>query len=196
VRPRGRLACAVAALAAAGLVVLAAGRPWVTASPRDVPGVHEVSAAGSQAAPAASALALAAAAAAVALLVTGRFGRRLAALVLALGGAGVVAAAVAVLVAPADAVTAAVTTATGRAGGPVPDAAVTAWVAVALAAGLVLLAAGSFALLRARAWPSPARRFDTSGPAARSGTGPAPGSGPSDDVGAWDALSRGEDPTA
>lgn len=208
-RRRGRLACALAGLAGAGLVVLAAGRTWVTARPAGVPGVAEVAAAGSSAAPAAPALALAAAAAAVAVLVTGRLGRRLAAVVLALSGAGTVAACVAVLADPGGAAEAAVSTATGRTGGTPPPGTVTPWVVVALAGGLLAAVAGGYGVARSSTWPVPGRRFETpsGAPAGVDGGGAGhPGdagvtgragdpAGP-DPIGAWDALSRGEDPTS
>ena len=152
--PRGRLLCALGALAGSGIVVLAAGRTWVTAAPSDAPGVATVPVAGSQAAPAASALALAAAAAAVALLVTGRIGRRLAAgvLLLARGRGG------------RDGRPgrrrpgrcrrrAAVATATGRTGAPCHPVTVSGWVWLALAAGLLSPAAAPTASPRAARWP-------------------------------------------
>ncbi len=198
--PRGRLLCALGALAGSGIVVLAAGRTWVTAAPSDVPGVATVPVAGSQVAPAASALALTAAAAAVALLVTGRIGRRLAAGVLLLAGVGVVVTAVLVVADPAGAAQGAVASATGRTGGALPPTTLSGWVWLALAAGLLIAGCGAYGLLRAARWPAPGRRFET----ASGGAGPAPvaGSGATatapqapDTIGAWDALSRGDDPT-
>ena len=201
-RRRDRLICALAALAGSGLVLLAAGRTWVTARPGDVPGVTAVHAAGSQVAPAASALALTAAAAAVALLVTGRIGRRLAALVLLLAGLGVAVTAALVAADPAGAAEGVVAGATGRTGGAPPATTLSGWVWLALAAGLLVAGCGGYALLRAASWPAPGRRFETasagSGPAS---TPPAEDGPPTpteprpDAIGAWDALSRGDDPT-
>ena len=194
---RGRLLCALAALAGSGLVVLAAGRTWVTALPADVPGVTTVHAAGSQVAPAASALALTGAAAAVALLVTGRVGRRLAAVVLLLAGLGVVVTTLLVVADPAGAAEGAVSAATGRTGGAVPATTLSGWVWLALAGGLLVAGCGAYAVARAASWPAPGRRYET----ASQGSTPAPGAGGSaaapapDAIGAWDALSRGDDPT-
>lgn len=183
----------------------------MTARPAGVPGVTEVAAAGSSAAPAAPALALAAAAASVAVLVTGRLGRRLATVVLALSGLGAAAACVAVLADPAGAAEAAVSAATGRTGGAPSPATVTPWVVVALAGGLLAAVAGGYGVARSSTWPAPGRRFETTsgapqgvdgagtghpgdaGPTVRAG-GAAGAAGP-DPIGAWDALSRGEDPT-
>jgi hypothetical protein len=146
-----------------------------------------------------------AAAAAVALLVTGRLGRYLAAVVLLLAGLGTVAAVVSVPAAPGQAVAAAVTAASGRSGRVAgPPAVVTGWVWAALAAAGLLVVAGTAAVLRARTWPGPDRRFDAprSGTGAADGTGtagsgraPGPVRGQGDSIGAWDALSRGDDPT-
>ena len=194
---RGRLLCALGALLGAGLLVVAAGRPWVTQVVTDVPGVTRVSASGGGAAPAAPALALVAAAGAVALLVTGRLGRRLAAVVLLLAGLGAGAAVIAVLAAPGDAIASAVTAATGRAGGltgPAPG--VTGWVWPALAAAALVTGCGAVGVVRAPGWPAPGRRFDTPEQASsRPDRTAGPLRGQSDAIGAWDALSRGEDPT-
>jgi uncharacterized membrane protein (TIGR02234 family) len=199
-----RLACALAGVAGAGLLVVVSGRPWVTRVLSDVPGVPKVSASGDGIVPAVPALALVAGAAAVALLVTGRLGRYLAAAVLLLAGAGAGAAVLWVLAAPGQAAAAAVSAASGRSGGVAgPPAAVTAWVWAALAAAALLVAAGGAAVLRARSWAAPGRRFEAAVPApqapggraATGGGAPGPARGQGDSIGAWDALSRGEDPT-
>jgi hypothetical protein len=74
----------------------------------------------------------------------------------------------------------------------------------ALAAAALLVVAGAVAVLRARTWPAPGRRFDTpaSGTGSADGAGTVAGGTPAgrargqgDSIGAWDALSRGEDPT-
>ncbi len=194
--PRSRLLSALVALAGAGLLVVAAGRPWVTRVISDVPGVAQVTASGDRAAPAAPALALVAAAAAVAVLVTGRVGRRVAAVVLLLAGIGAVAAVAVVALAPGEAVAAAVAAATGRSGTVTgPPANSTGWVWCAMAAGLLVTGGGLTAVLRARSWPAPGRRFDATPASAPNGPGDPAVVGKDDAIGAWDALSRGEDPT-
>jgi uncharacterized membrane protein (TIGR02234 family) len=198
-----RLGSALGGVAGAGLLVAVSGRPWVTRVLTDVPGVPKVSASGDGIVPAVPALALVAGAAAVALLVTGRLGRYLAAAVLLLAGAGAGAAVLWVLAVPGEAAAAAVSAASGRSGGIAgPPAAVTAWVWVALAAAALLVAAGGVAVLRAPRWAAPGRRFETPVAAAEDRTrsaagGGVPGAvrGQGDSIGAWDALSRGEDPT-
>ena len=201
---RNRLACALAGLLGAGLLVVVSGRPWVTRVLADVPGVPRVSASGGDAGPAVPALALVAAAAAVALLVAGRLGRYLAAGVLLLAGMGAAGTVLSVLRSPGDAVAGAVATASGRSGEVAgPPAAVTGWVWLALAAAVLLVAGGAVALARARTWPRAGRRFESpASAAATGGEGTTTSKGRSahpvgqgDAIGAWDALSRGEDPT-
>jgi uncharacterized membrane protein (TIGR02234 family) len=191
-----RLLAVVVVLAGAGVALLAATRPWVSQQVTGVPGVVSLAATGSQAAPAGGALAIVAAAAAVVLLIGGRLVARLAGLLAALAGAGTVASVVGVLIDPRGAAAPAVPAATGRAG-PLPGgASPSAWVWLALLGGLVALGGGLFAAVRAGRWPVPGRRFETGNgqlpatrPAARTSD---PGEDP---VAAWDALSRGEDPT-
>jgi hypothetical protein len=102
-------------------------------------------------------------------------------------------AAIAVLADPRSAAAAAVPAATGRAG-PLPDPARTSiWVWAALLAGLLTVACGAVAVVRAAAWPASGRRFDSGAP--EGSAGGAPSTGAADPVTAWDALSRGEDPT-
>jgi hypothetical protein len=142
-----------------------------------------------------AALAIVAAAAAVVLLIGGPLVARLAGILAALAGAGIVASVVAVLADPRGAAAAAVPATTGRTG-PLPAAASpSVWVWLAMAGGLLAVAGGLLAAVRSGRWPVPGRRFET-------GTGHPPGNRPArtadageDPVAAWDALSRGEDPT-
>jgi uncharacterized membrane protein (TIGR02234 family) len=190
---RERLFAVVVVLAGAGLVLLAATRDWVSQQVTGVPGVVRLSAPGAQAAPAVTALAVVAGAAAIMLLLAGRLVSRLAGTVAALAGAGVVASVIGVLADPRGAAASAVPGATGRAG-PLPGAATASpWVWLALVGGLLVVAGGLVAAVRGGRWSVPGRRFET-------GTDPAGGpAGPraagEDPVAAWDALSRGEDPT-
>jgi hypothetical protein len=190
---RERLFAVVVVLAGAGLVLLAATRDWVSQQVTGVPGVVRLSAPGAQAAPAVTALAVVAGAAAIMLLLAGRLVSRLAGIVAALAGAGVVASVIAVVADPRGAAAPAVPGATGRSG-PLPGAATASpWVWLALVGGLLVVAGGLVAAVRGGRWSVPGRRFET-------GTDPAGGpAGPraagEDPVAAWDALSRGEDPT-
>jgi uncharacterized membrane protein (TIGR02234 family) len=198
VRRRQRLLSVLGVLVGAGLVVLAAGRPWVTQRVIMVPGVVTVSASGDQAAPGAVALAAVAAAGAVALLVAGRLAARLAGLLVTLAGAGVAASVVSVLADPRGAAATAVPGATGRTGPLGEPASPSAWVMVALAGGLLVVAGGVVAAARAGAWPVPGRRFEQASGGGTDGgrADPDDGTAAGDPVTSWDALSRGDDPTA
>ncbi|HEY4614274.1 MAG TPA: Trp biosynthesis-associated membrane protein, partial [Citricoccus sp.] len=80
--------------------------------------------------------------------------------------------------------------------------AVTAWPWVTLAAGVLLAACGVVVLVAGRGWREN-RRYDRRAAAGAAGTGASgavgapetPGSGPVDEIDAWDELTRGEDPT-
>lgn len=195
---RQRLLAVVAVLAGAGLVVLAASRDWVTQQVSGVPGVVRVTASGAQAAPAVGALAVVAGAVAVVLLIAGPLAARLAGVLAVLAGAGVVAAVVAVLADPRGAAASAVSGATGRAGLQSGAASPSVWVWLALVGGVLVAAGGLLAVLRSGRWPVPGRRFETGtgrGRPRAEGPGAVAEGRPQDAVAAWDALSRGEDPT-
>ncbi|MBL0705396.1 Trp biosynthesis-associated membrane protein [Sinomonas cellulolyticus] len=161
---------------------------------------------GSKAATAVSALALVGLAGTLAAAVAGRVGRTVAGVVVVLAGAGVAAACAAVLADPRAAAEGSIAKATGLAGS---DAAVTltAYPALAAAAGVLLALAGVLLLVAARFWPL-RTRYDA-GRGARAAAAPgtrrgAAGTAPeeaSDDgasvdgIDGWDRLSRGEDPT-
>jgi uncharacterized membrane protein (TIGR02234 family) len=188
-----RRVAVVVVLAGAGLALLAATRAWVTQRVTSVPGVVGLTATGSQAAPTVATLAIVAAAAAVVLLIGGRLVARLAGVLAALAGAGIVAAVGRVLADPRAAAAPAVPAATGRAGPLTGAASPSGWVWLALVSGLLAVAGGLVAVARGGSWPVPGRRFET-GP---SGGGPPARTSEAgqDSVAAWDALSRGEDPT-
>lgn len=95
---------------------------------------------------------------------------------------------------PTSAVASTVTKSTGITGAqPVADLVAhitpTAWPFVALAAWIVLAAAGVAVLVTARRWPSSGRKY-------RMASGHRAAAGPLNAVDSWDGLSRGEDPTA
>jgi hypothetical protein len=158
----------VAVLALGSLVALmAAARPRLTTG---VPG-EQLTGAGT---PAGSALALVVLAGTGALLLARRRGRRALGVVLAAAGLGTAAA----FLRPVEAWS-------GFAG-PADQLSPhrSAWAWLGAAAGLLVLAAGAAVVVRAGRWPLPRRSFEGSAPRA---------AGPRD---AWDALDRGEDPTA
>jgi uncharacterized membrane protein (TIGR02234 family) len=194
-RPQARKAGALTrgavlgtALLGAALTLLAVSRTWVAADVPDLPAA-DVGVTGRQAAPVVAAVALAAAAAAVVLATAGRAVRLVAAVALAAAGAGVVAGTLAVVADPDGAVRPAVTEASGVTGTEVA-AELRLWPWPAAAGGVLLAAAGLAGLAGARTWPAPARRYE------RAAGTPGAGHDPADDAATWDALSRGEDPTA
>ena len=149
---------------------------------------------GSVAAPALSALALAGLALVAALAIAGPVFRIILGVLEAVIGVCVAISAITVLTAPATAGAAAVTEATGVAGNQstvdlVAATSLTAWPAVALVLGIILGLAGLATAVTHRMWPGPSRKYQAvrftqveSAPSA-------------DPVGAWDDLSRGDDPT-
>ena len=190
--PTGRPAAVLAAGIGSGALLLASTRVWVHAAvPEGVQnaGRATVATTGREAQPLVLALGRVAAAAAVALLIADRWARVALGCCLVLAGAGALACAVAVLADPASAIRPArsglVTTVTG-----VHDVRVTGWPWLAVAAGLALIGAGVLTLVAGRRWAAANRRFDPID------TAGATVSRPEHAPEVWDALSRGEDPTA
>ncbi|GCD19998.1 hypothetical protein CTKZ_15600 [Cellulomonas algicola] len=182
-RGRGRAAGVLVLLAAASAG--AAVPTWLTATGvTALRGTVDVPATGTQVAPAVlgAAVVLLATAAAVALV--GRVGRWLVAAVTVLSGAVVVGATAAVLADPHGAAVPVVTQETGV-GRVVGDVGVTAWPWVSVAVGIAVVVAAGWLVRASRTWQGPSRRHES----------PGAGGGPVDERGAWDALSRGDDPT-
>ena len=179
---------------------------------------------GQDLAPAVAALAIAGLACLAAVIATRGVLRRITGLLLAAFGAGTMAAAaVSARVGHIAAVAAdhaptpygAGTSAQPAAGLPRPQLAMAAfpWWVVALAGGLLLVAAGALTLWRGARWPGMSSRYERPGGASgpggargASGTGGAPGArdpgtgGPRagadrDSAAVWEALDRGSDPT-
>jgi hypothetical protein len=176
--PVSRREPAIAAVLAAvggALALWASTRTWVvltTPRPAPLPAVRDA-VTGKDAVPWAAAMAFLAVAGAAALLATRRVGRVVLGAVLALAGAAIAAGAV--LGARPGSST-------------VQRAAVTAgWPALFGIGGLAVAAAGVLTVLRGRRWAELGARYEAPG-AARPETGTAPG--------LWDALDRGDDPTA
>ncbi|MCV2394793.1 Trp biosynthesis-associated membrane protein [Actinotalea sp. M2MS4P-6] len=182
---------AVWALLAVAVAVLATGAPvWVHGTTTSaVQAVVTVQATGSEVAPGVGAGGLVIAAAALALALGRRVGAILAAVVAALGG---VLVTVSALGAASRATTVLASTAADRVGvGDVGDVVVGLWPWVAAALGLaaVLVAVGT--VVWSRRWQGPTARHEVAPRDAGEQT-----SGGTVDAGeAWDALTRGEDPT-
>jgi uncharacterized membrane protein (TIGR02234 family) len=192
-RPARRELVATLGLCLAGAVLaLATSAPtWVRVTvPRSRPLADAtVAVAGRSLVPLVPALGLVGLAALVGLVATRGRGRLALGVVLALSGAAVVVAAAPHLVAPSPAAAERLLT------GPLPGRdlarpaqahAVPAWPALASVGGLLLAAAGLGTAVRGSRWPAMSGRYDA--PAARAA---APTT-----AGIWDALDRGDDPTA
>ncbi|MBF4569287.1 Trp biosynthesis-associated membrane protein [Plantibacter sp. VKM Ac-2880] len=185
----------VIAVLANALILAAWTQSWLSISLVGV-GPHSgaLDVVGSVAAPALSALALAGLALVAALAIAGPVFRIILGVLEAVIGVCVAISAITVLTAPATAGAAAVTEATGVAGNQstvdlVAATSLTAWPAVALVLGIVLGLAGLATAVTHRMWPGPSRKYQ----AVRFTQVEASPS--ADPVGAWDDLSRGDDPT-
>lgn len=207
--PLGRRAVLLAVVVAAAGALVAGLLPWAHGTASDpLLGRSTVAGAGTRLAPPGSAAALAALAAAGAALLAGRRVRRLLGIVVTACGLAVAAAAGRVLADPVAALSGggaagdAAPTATGVGGvtgpvGPVVDVVLTPWPGVALAAGLLLAAAGAAMAVTAGRWAGPTARYERPGDGG-AGTLPRAASstrGATVET-AWDRLSAGEDPTA
>jgi uncharacterized membrane protein (TIGR02234 family) len=212
--------------AGAGLVWLAIRQGWAdveTAAPRPLP-ASVVSESGETLVPAAGALAIAALAGLAAVLATRGMARRGAGVILAAFGAGIIAVAGTGVSAARVLSAAAASDGSQAASGSSAPGSVTAgggagtsgaplsgfpahvvfasfpWQAVVILGGVAIIAAGALVTWRAGHLPVMSARFDRgqAGKAsARDGQGGGqPGGTPGDSASIWEALSRGEDPTA
>lgn len=192
---RGRSALLLVLLGA--LSAVTAGPTWVRAETSTaIDPTVAVAVSGGTAAPAVNAAAFVLVAAGLALAITGRVGRRVVLVVAAAAGALVAFSAVSVALAPTDvaregAVAAANVTDLTRA------ASVTAWPWLSAAVGVLAVAAAVVVWLAARRWTATSSRHERADAAA-----PVPAQAdaaqdtPVDTHDAWDALTRGADPTA
>ncbi len=185
-----------------GATLAAAAPTWATTTGATaLDPVVEVAVSGTTAAPGVGAAALVLVASALALGLMGRVGRWVVLAVAALSGAVTTAAALAVALDPAPSARSAVAEATGVTEltsavslSPAP------WVAAVL--GVVTLLASVGIAVGSREWGRASSRHERDGGGAPPATVPTPGAAPDggapdglDDHDAWDALSRGEDPT-
>ena len=185
---RGRtvLAC----LLAGALLLLAAGRTWLEVDLGGMlAGAGASSVSGNDAAPLVSALALVGLAGAAAVSLAGRVGRTVAGVLVVLAGLGGIAGSVAVLVSPVPAATSAVAEQTMGAALTAEQVSVTGWPAAAAVLAALLAVTGVVVLVAGRRWES-GRRFESASPDR------ADSPARREPVADWDALSRGDDPTA
>lgn len=205
----------VLALLVLGGLTFGTGSPtWVTTTVATAlePEVA-VAAAGTSAAPGVGAGALVLLAAGIACALTGRVARYLALVVAAAAGVLVVASTLVVIGDPTPAATAAASASSGVTDLTSPVT-LTAWPWAAVATGGLAVVVAVWGAVSARGWAATSGRHEradaagassgaASGGAAAPGgesttTSPDAGTGPDDEIDphdAWDALSRGDDPT-
>ena len=189
---RTRLLALVLPIAVAAVALLAWTQPWVALELTDG---RTIVAAGDAAAPAVPPFALAGLALVGALTLAGLVFRIVLGLLQSLLGVGLIASGMLVFTDPVAASLAPLTAATGVDGlasvrALVESSAVSAWPAVAIAAGVAGILIGVAIALTASRWPQRTRRYDAvrfASVARDSRT---------DRLDAWDALSDGDDPTA
>ncbi|BCJ45481.1 hypothetical protein GCM10010168_80170 [Actinoplanes ianthinogenes] len=178
---RSHLAAIVACLAGAGLTLYAVTRTWsLTVEHRT--GLSDLTTArtGADAQPWLVGLAVVALAGAGALLATRGVARRVLGGLLVAAGAGIVA----------GAVLARTGTAAGEAG-----AGATVWPVAAVLGGVVVMLGGVLAVRHGHEWAAMSARYERR-PRVDAGRAPADDLAPADHRAAWDALDRGDDPTA
>ena len=185
---RGLTTAVLLCLVGAFLVLVAAGRSWVSVEVALGPLVEArtESRRGTDIVPGLSALGLLGLAGVVALAATRRTGRALVGLVLLATGVGVVAAAL-----TAD-LTVVSEPLAGETDVRIDTDAV--WPSLTAVGGLLLALAGLLTVVRGRSWPALGQRYEA--PVA-----PAASAEPTEpteltEKGLWEALDRGEDPTA
>ena len=147
-----------------------------------------ISVQGSKAATAVTALALVALAGGLAVSIAGRIARWVIAAIVVLAAIGVIAAAGTVLADPLAAAQGGIAGATGVSGGQA-QAVATVYPAIAIAAAILLALSGVLAIPAGRYWKV-RTKYD-----ARVGEAGKTHAGPVDEIGSWDSLTRGEDPT-
>jgi len=173
--PRRELTVAVLlAVLGSAIALFAASRNWVvieTRRPDPLPPVREIRS-GRDAVPWAAAMSFVGLAGGIALLATKRLGRLLVGVVVALSGAIMVAGGVAGWLTD---------------GADYQQVTVThLWPAASVVGGLAAFVAGALAAARGHRWAAMGAKYDAPGAAKPL----------EDDAGVWDALDRGEDPTA
>lgn len=184
------LVCAIGLFAASAAT-------WIHATVETTLQPLTVDVPGSDAAPAVTALGLVAGAAAVASTLAGRVLRTIVGAVVALAGVGAIFAVLSVTADPGNASRGTVGTQTGAVGTG-GEYAVTAFPWLALVAAVALILCGIWLMLVARnAGRKAGRRYDRDALAGNKAesTGERMTTVHSNDIDAWDAFTRGEDPT-
>jgi membrane protease YdiL (CAAX protease family) len=179
---RGLTASAGGCVLSGGVVLLAVGRVWMHYTVDQPPlSSRPASATGHTVAAAAATLALVVLAGVVVFPATRGLGRRVAGAAIALAGLGIGYAAFLTIVFTTDQVP-------GVGSGRLLDERTTVWPWVTLVAGVLGAGCGLLAVARSAPWPSLGRRYESAPATAKNG--------PLTDVGMWDRLDEGDDPTA
>lgn len=183
----GRAVTVLAGTAVSGLLIGATRLTWTQADAPDLTGsAQSVAVTGADAAPAVLALAIVAIAASLATSLASSWVRFVTGPVLIAAGFGAAWSSFAVTLDPEGASAGAVAEATGVVGAQV-DATATNWSLFAILPALVLCAIGVVVVLVGGSWPRGTRY--------RSAAVAAPSDPAEDPAAAWDALTRGEDPS-
>ncbi len=212
---RERVAVLVLGAVGAALALLAASQHWLTIALHDpLAGTGRLHPSGRTVATLVPAAALVALAASVAAVTLRRVGRHVSGLLLVAAGGAIAAASVSVLRDPQAAAVDVLRQATGRTGEVSATVTTGVWPWVAVVAGVPLVLGGAVTIARGRRWSGLSSRYDA--PSAALPGGGAVGAGttgagrdtaadvaprdPAVEAGdeaadAWDAVSRGEDPT-
>ena len=179
---------AILVVLALALAAMASGVPvWMrTAGSTALQGFVPVQVTGTQAAPAVPAAALVLLAAGIAIGLAGPIGRWVVVGSVLLSGLLQVASAASALTNPGPAARSVVGAATGVETLATPVT-LTVWPTIALGVGVLVLLAGAWLGATSRRWVRPSERHD----GGRGTTAPVP----DDDQAAWDALTRGHDPS-
>jgi uncharacterized membrane protein (TIGR02234 family) len=208
-RRSGRRMAVLLGLLGALLVVLGTSRPWATVTVTGLPSLNEISVSGRRIAPAGLPVALAAALGAFVLAIARRVVRYLVGVGLSIAGVALAVDGVRAGRSESGAIHLALRDSLGivnRSSGAADSfvagtaAQLNGWYVVYVIGAVLIAVAGVVTLLTGAGWPGAGRRFEASpgrGPRRSSRDGPGDGArSGTDSADAWDALSRGEDPTS
>lgn len=184
---RELLIAALVCAAGAGLVLLAAGRGWASATvtPPAPLTTRHVTLTGGDLAPALNGLGLAGLAGLAGIIATRGAGRIVVGALIVLIGAGAVLSSTGAT--RGDRVLAELHDRMSLSDGVAAHTQPTMWWLVAVAGGVLLAAAGAYTIVRGRRWPGMSSRYEAPGTAVKS---PEPAYG-----NLWDSLDAGADPT-
>lgn len=186
------------------LALVAVTQTWVRITLVDgSASVLVVNVSGSAAHPAIAPVAIAALISVVVLAIAGRVFRVVLGVLVALMGAAIIALSASVLSNPLASARASITEVSGLTGGGITDIVgavdVSGWPVVAVIGGVILLAAGVFAIFTMHRWPVGGRRYETrattEGAERSRAHAQADHASPHDRISEWESQNDGVDPT-